>query len=157
MLNDAKLAEYIQMIDDAFYWDRWGHYISSIGLLKIFEPEQKFYFFSALKAKGIQRHSSCVNGTFCPFGGKFYYTPLFREKYWKKIVEIKKTVPIIAKKNENTLHGGKYVSHCYQMLTGQPLIPCYDELLANPEHFAKYRGFIVTQEQYKLSLKSKKI
>lgn len=157
MLNAKKLNQYIQMLDDAFFWDRWGHYITPIGLLKIFEPQSKLYFFSALNLKNIERHSTSVNGTFAPFGGRFYYTPLFRQKYWQKIVQIKKTVPIITKKTRGGLRNGSQLCHAYEMLINAPLIPSYDDIRDYPQLFAEYKAKILTPEEAKLRLKSKEI
>lgn len=156
MLSEKKLQQYLKMIDDAFYFDRWGHYITPIGLLKIFQPQSKLYFFSALNHKNIEQHSTSVNGTFAPFGGRFYYCPLFKQKYWHKIVEVKKQVPIIAKKTRGGLRNGE-LCHAYEMLINAPLIPSYDEVRDYPEIFVEYKAKILTPEEAKLSLKSKKI
>lgn len=156
MLNAKKLNQYIQMIDDAFYFDRWGHYVTPLGLLKIFQPDSKLYFFRALKIKNIESHSTAVNGTFAPFGGRFYFCPLFREKYWAKIVEIKKQVPIIAKKTRGGLRNGSQLCHAYQLLINAPLIPSYDQVRDYPQLFAEYKHKILSPEEAKLRLKSKK-
>ena len=156
MLNAKKLEQYIKMIDEAFYWQRWGHYITPIGLLKIFQPESKLYFFKALSLKNIEQHSTSVNGTFAPFGGRFYYVPLFREKYWRKIVEVKKQVPIISKKTKGGLRNGE-LCHCYQLLTDAPIIPSYDDIRDYPQLFAEYKDKILSPDEAKMRLKSKKI
>lgn len=155
-MKSVKFEYWKAIIEDAFNFNMWGHWVSSQGLTRVFNAENKRGLFAALKKLGCEMKDSTASGSFMPFTGcRFYYTPLFKPHYWQKVYDVKKQVPIVQRKEnkeENFI-----ISHTYQMLLGLPLIPEYHEYLKDPVYFAEYKDKILTKKEYqKLRAEQKK-
>lgn len=127
--STSSILKWMVKINTAFNFGQWGHWISLKGLKMIFDvPDgEKKTFTKVLRLNfGIMR--STRSGSFSPcqgFSGLFFYTPLFKQQYWQKIVEIKKQVPVIIDIEKRGPE--KQIEHGYEMLTHSKLIPTADE------------------------------
>ena len=117
------------ILDEAFDKNKSGHWISLNGLFRLFgvKKNQRYSFGGAIANIALKRTVTSVKGSYGEARASiFYFTPLLNQRYWQKIVDLKKKIPL--KKYDVNLKKNKWLpDHGYQMLLNQPLIPNYQQ------------------------------
>jgi hypothetical protein len=110
-MRNINFEYYKAIIEDAFDFNKWGHWISAEGLTRVLNAEKRG-LVAELQKLGCKMMFTSASGSFAPiYGGRFYYTPLFKPHYWQRVYDIKKQVPMVQRnknKDENFI-----ISHTY--------------------------------------------
>lgn len=126
--NKKDEAYWMQVLQQAFNVNQWGHWCSLNGLCLVFnvKKQDRLEFRKAMKKIARATKNTVIIHSLgnTPYS-TFFYTPLFNEPYWRKVVEVRKKVPLV----QYELHRNAYENeHAYEMLLHEDWIPDWKEM-----------------------------